>query len=76
MGDRVAGSVIQLNLIGGQALALAKQPVGVFGVAAAAHHHRQTPLLGQLGGDLLPGDVAAEHQNHLGRRWLGPQPAP
>jgi len=75
VGESVAGAVIELNLMGGQPFPLLEDPVGVLGIAAAAHHHRQAIAAGQISRDQLPVLVATEHQDHLGRRRLGPPPA-
>jgi len=38
--EGVDGAVIELNSIGGKSPPILKQPVGVLGIGAAAHHHR------------------------------------
>ena len=38
-------------------------------------HHRQTALLGELGGPLLSRQVSTQHQDQLGRRRRRPPPA-
>ena len=76
VGQGVTGPVIQLHLVTGQALPLLEDPMGVLGISAATDHHRQAIPTGQGGGCQLPILIAPKHQDHLGRRWLGPPPAP
>jgi hypothetical protein len=43
-----------------------EQPVGVLGVAAATHQHRQVAVGRQPRPHLLPSQITAEHQDLLG----------
>jgi len=72
--EGVAGAVIELHLLGGKPLPLLEDPVGVLGITAAAHHHRKSLPAGEVGSHQLPVLVTPEHQDHLGRRGLGPPP--
>ena len=74
IGKGVASSVVELHLVGWQALALLKQPVGIFRITAATDHHRQPPAGRQSRRLPLPRQIAAQHQDHLG--WRGRRPPP
>ena len=67
VAEGVAGGVIELQLLGINALAF-KHPLGIFRVAAAGDQHWQVALARQGSGLLFPLHITAQDQDHLRRR--------